>query len=179
LPDFNLTIDVVFANRLEDANNPFIVAQLEGSDVIFMGPGSPIYAVNHLRGTLLLTKIIELVKNRTTLILASAATISCSRYALPVYEIFKVGEDLHWEDGLNLYGDIWQEATIIPHFNNREGGADLDTSYCYIGKERATKMLSMLPTNSNIISLDEHTALIIDLQTKEQSIRGKGSVRQF
>lgn len=179
LPDFNLTINVVFANTSVDARNPEIVSQLDDSDVIFMGPGSPTYAVRHLNDTPLLTRIIELVKSGSTLILASAATISCSKHALPVYEIFKVGEKLHWQNGLNIFKDIWEETTIIPHFNNTEGGADLDTSHCYIGKDRATKLLSMLPKKTPILGLDEHTAVIIDLETRVQTVRGKGTIHKL
>ncbi len=174
LPDFNLTVNVIFANNSIDARNPEIVSQLDDSDVIFMGPGSPTYAVRHLNDTLLLSKIVELVKNGSTLILASAATISCSRYAMPVYEIFKVGEKIQWMDGLNIFKDIWTEKTIIPHFNNREGGADLDTSYCYIGKGRGEKLLSLLPHTTPVVAIDEHTCLIVDLATNEESVRGKG-----
>lgn len=179
LPDFNLSINIIFANTSRDAKNPEIVNQLDNSDVIFMGPGSPTYAVNHLNGTLLLTKMIDLVKSGSTLILASAATITCSRYALPVYEIFKVGEKLHWQNGLNLFKEIWEETTIIPHFNNTEGGADLDTSHCYIGKDRAAKLFAMLPSKTNILALDEHTALIIDLTSKKETIRGKGTIHKI
>lgn len=68
--------------------------------------------------------------------------------------------------------------TIIPHFNNTEGGADLDTSHCYIGKDRATKLLSILPKKTPIMGIDEHTAVIIDLSTREQSIRGKGTTHK-
>jgi peptidase E len=179
LPDFNLTINIIFANTQEDANNPEIIDQLNNTDVIFMGPGSPTYGVKQLNGTPLIARVIELIKNGSTLILASTATISCSRYALPVYEIFKVGEKLHWIDGLNIFTEIWEEMTVIPHFNNTEGGIDLDTSYCYVGKNRATKLLSMLPKSTPTIGLDEHTALIIDLQTKTQTIKGKGTLHKL
>jgi len=178
LPDFNLDIHVIEANNRDLTNDPAIVEKIMGTDVIFMGPGSPTYAVKHLLGTKLLTAIIGLMKNGSTLILASAATIACSKFALPVYEIYKVGEDLHWVDGLNLYKEIWSECTVIPHFNNREGGKDLDTSYCFVGQGRAEKMLAMLPEAENILGIDEHTALIIDLKTGEQSVRGKGGIHK-
>lgn len=179
LPDFNLSVEIIFANRLEDANNPAIVEALEGSDVIFMGPGSPSYAGKHLMGSVLFKKIIDRVKNGSTLILASAATIACSKNLLPVYEIFKVGNDLHWLPGLDLYSAIWKDLTVIPHFNNREGGVDLDTTYCYIGKTRATKLLAQLIDATPVIGLDEHTCLTIDLDTGAESIRGKGSVHEI
>lgn len=178
LPDFNLTINIVFANRAEQANDPSIVSQLDTADIIFTGPGSPTYAVKHLKDTLLIKKIIERVKSGASLILASAATITFSTHALPVYEIYKVGEDLHWIDGIDLYRKLWHPTTIIPHFNNYEGGSNLDTTYCYIGKSRATQLLSTLPSTDSVIGIDEHTALIINLTTGEKSVRGKGMVHE-
>lgn len=179
LPDFNLTIDILLANTKEDANDEELVAELDKADVIFLGPGSPTYAVKSLENTLLYNKIIERVKNRSTLILSSAATIAFSRHALPVYEIYKVGEELHWLDGLNIYQEIWEEQSIIPHFNNTEGGAGLDTSYCYIGKNRADQLFSMLPSSTPILGIDEHTAMVINLDNGDQELRGKGTVHHI
>jgi len=179
LPDFNLQIEIIFANNLFDSNNLEIANQIEGSDVIFLGPGSPTYAVKHLKDSLLLAKIKAQIKNGSSLILASAATITFSKYALPVYEIYKVGEDLHWIDGLDLYKDIWHETTIIPHFNNLEGGEGLDTTHCYIGKDRAAKLFAMLPKDTNLIGIDEHTALIIDLFDQSQLVRGKNTIHKI
>lgn len=174
LPDFNLTIDIVFANNREQANDEKIASMIDGADIIFTGPGSPTYAVKILKDTLVYSRIKEQVKKGSTLILASAATIAFSRYALPVYEIYKVGEDLHWQDGLNFYQDFWQEITIIPHFNNREGGVGLDTSHCYIGESRFKKMKALLPTNTPMLGIDEHTVCTIDLGTKNVTSKGKG-----
>lgn len=179
LPDFNLNIQVVPINSQSDANNSDYIEQIKESDILFLGPGSPTYGIRQLRGTKALEAIIEQVKNRATLILASAATITFSTHALPVYEIYKVGEDLHWVDGLDLYRDIYEPLTVIPHFNNREGGVGLDTSYCYIGKDRATKLLSTLPQESKVIGIDEHTALVVDLETNEITVRGKGKLHEL
>ncbi len=179
LPDFNLNIQVVPINTQIEANNDIYIDQIEQSDIIFLGPGSPTYGIRQLKGTKALESIIEQVKNRATLILASAATITFSTHALPVYEIYKVGEDLHWVKGLDLYKGIYEPLTVIPHFNNREGGVGLDTSYCYIGKDRATKLLSSLPAESKVIGIDEHTALVIDLGSKGQLVRGKGGIHKI
>ena len=45
---------------------------------------------------------------------------------LPVYEIFKAGSDLYWADGLNVLGAFGLELAIVPHWNNTDGGADVD-----------------------------------------------------
>lgn len=176
LPDFNLTIDLIFANNHALACDTSIVESLNGADILFLGPGSPSYAVHHLKDSPLMNKIIEQVKKGSTLILASAATISFSTHALPVYEIYKVGEELHWLEGLAVYKELWKDVSVIPHFNNREGGVDLDTSYCFVGKNRATKLLQMLPGAANFLGIDEHTALVIDLSNNSEQIRGKGTV---
>lgn len=178
LPDFNLNIQLLPINTRADTDNSQYLDQIKASDVLFLGPGSPTYSIKQLKDTKVEQTIIEQVKKGSTLILASAATITFSQYALPVYEIYKVGEELHWVGGLNLYRDIWQEVSIIPHFNNREGGVGLDTSYCYIGKARAEKLISMLSSDDKVIGIDEHTALVIDLDTKEQLVRGKGRINQ-
>lgn len=179
LPDFNLDISIVFANTSEQANDPRVAAELDGVDIIFTGPGSPTYAAKHLRGTLLHSKIIDRVKNGVTLILASAATISFSHFTLPVYEIYKVGENLHWVDGLDFYNDIWQRATIIPHFNNTDGGKGLDTSHCFVGRDRFTKLHGLLPPNEWVLGIDEHTAYIVDLDTQKGETKGKGTIHQI
>jgi cyanophycinase-like exopeptidase len=177
LPDFNLIINIVFANRSEDANNLDIVSEIEGADIIFTGPGSPTYAAKNLKDTLLIRKVEEMVKNGTTLILASAATIAFSHFALPVYEIYKVGDDLHWQEGLDFYEKVWQRATIIPHFNNTEGGEHLDTSHCFVGAQRFSLLKKQLPANEWVLGLDEHTVYIVDLDSQERTIKGKGSAR--
>lgn len=171
LPDFNLTIELIRADNRESASDPQMVAKLAGADIIFCGPGSPTYAVKHLRDTPLLAEIKRCVQDGASLILASAATLAFSRHCLPVYEIYKVGEPLHWIDGLNFYQP---EMTVIPHFNNREGGETLDTTYCYIGQGRASKLLSQLESTEHVIGIDEHTAYITNLSDGSVQTQGKG-----
>ena len=83
------------------------------ADLIFMGPGSPTYAVRQLQGQ----PGLALHAWRATawerrLVLASAAVVAISAYALPVYEIYKVGEDLHWNEGLDFFGLYWSANGI-------------------------------------------------------------------
>jgi cyanophycinase-like exopeptidase len=172
-PDFNIVVTTIYANQRSDADNQQLVDMLSPADVIFCGPGSPTYAVKNLQGTLLYKQIISKVGNGTTLILASAATLAFSRHCLPIYEIYKVGEDLHWINGLDFFDS---PLTIIPHFNNREGGNDLDTTHCYIGKDRGEKLLKLLPPGEKVIGIDEHTAYIINQKTGQTEVKGKGRV---
>jgi cyanophycinase-like exopeptidase len=176
LANFHPQIKIIEANTKEDANNPKLIEPIHQADYIFTGPGSPTYAVIHLKDTLLLQAITDRVKAGASLCLASAASIAFSQYALPVYEIYKVGDSLHWLPGLNFYTQFYQDLTIIPHFNNQEGGNKTDTSYCFMGKDRFGKLKKLLPEKENILGLDEHTAAIIDLTTKKIYVQGKGNL---
>ncbi|MEK7510551.1 MAG: cysteinyl-tRNA synthetase [Patescibacteria group bacterium] len=179
LANYHPKIDIIYANTKEQANDPRVFYPLDTADYIFTGPGSPTYAIDHLRNTLLCEKIGERVAAGVTLSLASAATIAFSHFALPVYEIYKVGTPLHWKEGLNFYPPFFQELTIIPHFNNREGGKKTDTSHCYMGKERFETLFQMLPPQEHVWGIDEHTAAIVDLKTKQVRSMGKGKLRQL
>ncbi|GAB4532600.1 MAG: hypothetical protein Kow0063_13420 [Anaerolineae bacterium] len=157
-------------------DNPEIVAPLWQSDLIFLGPGSPTYAVRQLRDSLAWYTLIARQRLGSAVVLASAATIAASAHALPVYEIYKVGEDLHWHPGLDFFGTYGLSLVFIPHWNNTEGGADLDTSRCYMGQTRFQTLLDMLPAEAVVVGIDEHTALVIDLEAQGCRVLGKGKV---
>lgn len=177
LANFHPEVTIVFANNRDAANDPKVIEPLFTADYIFTGPGSPTYAVNHLKDTLLLSSIINRVKGgEASLALASATTIAFSKFCLPVYEIYKVGEALHWQNGLNVFQDLVAPLTIIPHFNNTEGGVKTDTSYCYMGKVRFAQLRSLLAPMEALWGLDEHTAVVIDLKTGERQTIGKGQL---
>jgi len=156
-------------------DTPGLLEPLTRANLIFMGPGSPTYAVRHLKNTL----AWELVRARhrlgAALALASAATISAGDWVLPVYEIFKVGEDVHVVEGLGLFKDFDLHLSIIPHWNNTEGGEDLDTSRCFVGMERFNQWCDMLPEENTTLGLDEHTGLIIDFNEGTCMVSGVSS----
>ena len=104
-------------------NNADIVAPLLQADVMFLGPGSPTYAVRQLQDTRAWHSILARHKLGADLILASATTLAASAHTMPVYEIYKVGQDLHWQEGLNLFGLYNLSLVFVPHWNNIEGGA--------------------------------------------------------
>ncbi|MFZ5810321.1 MAG: CysS/YqeB C-terminal domain-containing protein [Chloroflexota bacterium] len=153
-----------------------IIAPLWRADVIFMGPGSPTYAVRQLKNSLAWDILLARHYLGADIVLASAATIAISRFALPVYEIYKVGEELHWKDGLDFFGLYDLPLVFIPHWNNTEGGADLDTSRCFMGMARFASLVKLLPPGITIFGIDERTALILDLATMTAKVVGQGSV---
>lgn len=155
-------------------DEPEILAPMLNADLIFMGPGSPSYAIRQLRDSLAWYYLIARHRLGAVLALASAATVAFSACALPVYEIYKVGEDLHWIEGLDFFKHYGLQLVLIPHWNNHEGGAELDTSRCFMGQERFVRLMDMLPEEMTIIGLDEKTALIIDPSICECQVMGLG-----
>lgn len=156
--------------------NPVVVEPLYTADMIFMGPGSPTYAIRQLQGSL--AWHIALAQHRlgVALALASAAVVAISAYALPVYEIYKVGEDLHWKTGLDLFGSYGIPLVFIPHWNNTDGGEELDTSRCFMGQERFARLVDLLPPNLTILGIDEKTGLVINPLTGLCKVTGDGGV---
>ncbi len=179
LQNYSPQVEIVPARKrgLEfSPDNPSIVAPLLNSDLIFMGPGSPSYAVRQLRYSLAWYYLLARHSLGADLALASAATIAFGAYSLPVYEIYKVGEELHWIEGLDLFKFYGLKLVFIPHWNNNEGRAELDTSRCFMGQERFIRLVEMLPDEVTIVGLDEKTALIMDPSRCECRVRGLGKV---
>lgn len=182
LPNYQPQVNVIPARRrgaVEGPDNPLILAPLLMSNYIFMGPGSPSYAVRHLADTLAMHMVVARHRLGATLSFASAAAVAMGRYALPTYEIYKAGEDPHWRPGLDLLGPFGMNLVFITHWNNSEGGAHLDTSRCYMGEARMNYLLSLLPPEVTVLGIDEHTALIMDMVEESCSIMGRGGVTRI
>lgn len=157
-------------------DNHAILRPLLRANMIFLGPGSPTYAVRQLEDSLVWHMLLACHRLGAALVLASAATLAFSAHTLPVYEIYKVGEDLHWRNGLDFFSPYGLSLVFIPHWNNTEGGTSLDTSRCFMGRERFAQLLALLPPAMTIVGIDEHTALVIDLEAAACEVLGNGGV---
>ena len=179
LQNYKPIVDLIPARKKNSAfspDDPEIIKPLLHANIIFMGPGSPTYAIRQLQNSLAWDVIRARHRLGATLIFASAATVSISAHALPVYEIYKVGQDVHQVDGLNLFADFGLHVSFIPHWNNAEGGVDLDTSRCFVGMDRFAEWCDLVPPENETIGLDEHTGLILDFETGLCEVSGVSSV---
>jgi hypothetical protein len=64
---------------------------------------------------------------------------------------------------------------VIPHYDNAEGGTH-DTRFCYLGERRLAAMEALLPDDAWVLGVDEHTALIADLDARTVVVTGRGGV---
>jgi cyanophycinase-like exopeptidase len=179
LQNYKPVVDIIAARKKDSPYSPNdleIIKPLLYANMIFMGPGSPTYAIRHLKDTLAWDVIRARHRLGATLVFASAATISIGAHSLPVYEIYKVGQDVHAVDGLNLFEDFGVHLSFVPHWNNVDGGVDLDTSRCFIGMDRFAEWCNLLPSENTTLGLDEHTGIIIDFESGTCEVSGVSSV---
>jgi len=179
LQNYNPRIDVVPARKRGgpfSPDDPSVLEPLLRADLIFMGPGSPTYAVRQLRGSLAWDLLRARHRLGAALVFASAATVAIGARAMPVYEIYKVGEEVSCPAGLDLFADFGLALSCMPHWNNTDGGVDVDTSRCFIGMERFSQWCSKLPPGHTVLGLDEHTGIILDFSAGICTVSGVSSV---
>jgi len=151
-------------------------AKVRSADWVFAGPGSPSYALSRWRDRPLGQALRERVASgRGLTVLASAAAALAGLTAVPVYEIYKVGESPHWLPGLDVLATLGLRAAVIPHYDNAEGGTH-DTRFCYLGERRLAVMERQLPADAAVLGVDEHTAVVLDLVAGTAEVRGRGGL---
>ncbi len=179
LQNYHPHIEYVSAHSKEDLQQSRSGADntLLDADYIFSGPGSPTYTARTLQATGLLEQLAESYRRGATLVLSSAAAIAAGSSVMRVYEIFKAGADLGWDDGLHLLPllGLGIDPVIVTHWNNTEGGVGLDTSHCYVGQDRFDRLVEMLPAGSAILGIDEHTSCILEANESYFRVMGAGS----
>ena len=160
-----------------DQPTPATLARVRAADLVFSGPGSPTYALSTWQGSSVPGAISDKLAHGGVAIFASAAAVTVGRFSLPVYEIYKVGHPIHWLDGLDLLSPLGFGANcvVVPHFDNAEGGTH-DTRFCYMGERRLAVMEALLPPDAWVLGVDEHTALVFDLDEGDATVTGRGVV---
>src|ERR1017187_4380868 len=152
-----------------------MLARVAEARYVFAGPGSPSYALRQWLDTAVPDLLAAKLRDGGRVTLASAAAVGLGVCSLPVYEVYKVGEEPRWLDGLNLLGVTGLRAAVVPHYNNAEGGTH-DTRYCYMGERRLRIPEAALPDGCGVLGVDEHTACIIDADRASVTVRGRGRV---
>jgi cyanophycinase-like exopeptidase len=152
------------------------MTRLRAAEWIFAGPGSPSYALRTWADSAVPDALHARLREGGAVVFASAASLTLGLVTVPVYEIYKVGATPQWLDGLDIFGRATGlRAAIVPHWNNAEGGTH-DTRFCYLGEHRLRTLEDLLPDSTFVLGIDEHTGLVIDLDTGLAEVVGRGSV---
>ena len=151
-------------------------SRLAQAVVVFAGPGSPTYTLKQWAPTPVRTILADKLRLGGALTFSSAAVLTLGVATVPVYEIYKAGEDPYWLEGLNVLAEVGINAAVIPHYNNAEGGHH-DTRFCYLGERRLSLLEKKLASDHNdayVLGLDEHTGVMIDLDAGSAQVVGLG-----
>jgi len=152
------------------------VARVREARYVMAGPGSPSYALRQWAGGPIPDALAAKLAGGGILTMASAAALTVGLVTIPVYEVYKVGEEPRWLDGLDLLGRATGlRAAVVPHFDNAEGGTH-DTRFCYMGERRLRMLEAALPEGAFILGVDGHTALVLDLDAGSATVSGLGGV---
>jgi hypothetical protein len=151
------------------------LARIDDADYVFSGPGSPTYALRVWECSPLRDVLLAKLTGGGCISFASAAAATLGLATVPVYEIYKVGAAPYWADGVNLIAQIGLSAAVIPHYENAEGGTH-DTRFCYLGERRLRVLESMMPPDTVVLGVDEHTAAVFDLDADTVAVLGRGAL---
>jgi hypothetical protein len=151
------------------------IAKVRAAGWVFAGPGSPTFALSQWRNTPVPSAIADKLRSGGAVVFSSAAALTLGRATVPVYEIYKVGVDPFWLDGLNVLAEVGLDVAVIPHYDNAEGG-NHDTRFCYLGERRLAMLEPALPDGCFVLGIDEHTGVIMDLDADTAEVVGKGAI---
>jgi cyanophycinase-like exopeptidase len=171
-------IEIAGLTRLHDEDTLIIeqgLSRVRQADYVFAGPGSPTYALRQWAGTSVPDIVRGKMRTGGAVTFASAAALTLGRYTVPVYEIYKVGNDPYWLEGLDVLGEIGLNVAVIPHYDNAEGGHH-DTRFCYMGERRLSMLEEQLPADAHVIGVDEHTGVILDLDSNTATVIGNSTM---
>ncbi len=180
----SINVDLAVAGlvRLHDthiAADPVAIERglraLSEADYIFAGPGSPTYALRQWAGSSVARIMIDKLTNGGIVTFASAAALTLGKATVPVYEVYKVGQDVQALEGLDILASIGINAALIPHYDNTEG-TNHDTRFCYLGEARLQMFESLLDEETYVLGVDEHTGLIIDIDAATATVVGNSNV---
>ncbi len=151
------------------------VAAIRGADWVFAGPGSPSFTLRQWADTPVPETLAEKLASGGAVVFSSAAALTLGVKTVPVYEVYKVGADPFWLDGLDLLSEFGLPVSVIPHYDNNEGQTH-DTSKCYLGETRLARIEPDLPDGTFILGVDEHTGVVLDLDRDTAEVFGKGVI---
>src|SRR5438270_8356340 len=163
------------AKEADPVDYELMLARLREAHYAFAGPGSPSYALEQWRPSLVPDVLADKLDRGGGVTFASAAALVLGTHSVPVYEIYKVGAEPHWLEGLDLLAAAGLRAAVIPHYDNAEGGTH-DTRYCYMGEPRLAQLERELPPDVFVLGVDEHTGLVLDLDAGTGTVVGRGVV---
>lgn len=168
---------VRWRTRLDGLDLDRVLATVRSARAVYAGPGSPSYTVRVWGDSGFTEAVHALVTAGGTATFSSAAAIALGTVAMPTHEIYRGGADPFWLPGTGVLASLTGiNAALIPHYDLAPKNGSHDTRCCYIGERRMRQLELQLPADTHLIGIDEHTALILDLESQTARVFGRGGV---
>lgn len=129
-----------------DAEDPQIVAALEGADMYYFSGGNPEHVIETMRGTPAWEAIAAGYRRGAVLAGCSAGAMMLGSYTLSVRSVIR-GQAPRWLPAMGIVPGI----VIMPHF---------DRVADFAGPEMFRAILASAPEQASLIGVDEDTALV-------------------
>jgi cyanophycinase-like exopeptidase len=175
----NFGLDLAVARYRSQSDGPDTVAAainaIRRANYLFAGPGSPSYAVRTWRDSQVWQAVLSRWREGAALVFSSGAAVSLGQNAIPVYEIYKCGQEVNWIEGLNILAEIGVQASLVPHWNNNSGN-QYDTRFCFMGAPRLAALEAMLPPDVMVIGVDEYAGFTVQAGSGQADVFGAGTV---
>jgi cyanophycinase-like exopeptidase len=171
------TVEVASYRRadLDAVSREAAMGRIGTAQWVFAGPGSPTYTLRQWAGSEIPALLADKLDHGGVVNFASAAALTLGTVTVPVYEIYKVGAEVEWADGLDLLAPFGLPVAVIPHYDNAEGG-NHDTRFCYLGERRLRILEAQLPPGVFVLGVDEHTGCVLDLDAQTAAVVGLGQL---
>ena len=177
LGDLRPRAGVVRARR-EDLGAPMgeaALAAIAAARCVVAGPGSPSYTYSAAGGYPVCGRFARGASPRATLDFASAAAVAMGTYAIPVYEIFKVGEAAR-DSRPGRAGSAGHAAGHCAALEQLGGRSRADTEPPLSRQARFDAMRRQLPPETLVLGIDEHPACVLDFGRGHAAVLGAGGV---
>jgi len=136
---------VALINRA-DAQDPQVVAALQGADFYYFSGGNPEYLLETLRDTPAWETLLSGYQRGAVLVGCSAGAMMLGSYTLSVRSVMR-GQEPRWVPAMAVLPGI----VVMPHF---------DRVADFAGQEMFRAILASAPEQTTLIGVDEDTALV-------------------
>ena len=142
------------------------LALLDRAAWAFAGPGSPTYALRQWRGTAVPAALAGVVRRGGTVVMGSAAALTLGGHAVPVYEVYKVGADPEWVEGLDLLGELTGLRPPSCRTTTTRRAARTTPASATSARRGWRRWRSSCPIEVGVLGVDEHTAALLDVEAR-------------
>jgi len=152
-----------------------VVAPLFSANLVFLGPGSPTYTVRQLRDSLAWQAVVARHRLGAALVLASAATVAVGAHVIRCMRSSRPAWTCIGRPAWTFLGPMASSSSLCRTGTTRRVGPTWTLAAASWGGALCPPAADAAAT-ATVVGIDEHTALVVDLQSRTLRVIGKGCI---